>query len=227
MAKMNHELRTPLNGIIGLIDLLHDEVSNSELRENDDVNEYFDDIKYSSKHLMDLISETLSLSEIEKGVESLNLEKIALMDYLEELPKRVSGILNGNKFSIVNDSKITNFRGDKTRINQVFLNLLGNAFKFTQEGEVKLSVTDVATDGGILINFSISDNGIGVESDFLEKIFDPFSQEDSKDSRKYQGTGLGLTICKRIVELHNGDISVESKKSEGTTISFSIPIVGS
>jgi CheY-like chemotaxis protein/HPt (histidine-containing phosphotransfer) domain-containing protein len=222
LAHMSHEIRTPMNAIIGMSSLL----SNTELTGKQKV--YLDAIRTSSKNLLSIINDILDFSKIEAG--KLNVETIGF--HVDKLVKNAIGSVNhlaagkSIMLSFKIDPQISPVvLGDPTRINQILLNLLSNAIKFTPDGKVELIAKVVKQEGkSQRICFEVKDTGIGIDASKINKIFESFSQEDDSVSRKYGGTGLGLTISKQLVELMNGKIWVESQKGMGTSFFFELDL---
>ncbi len=223
LATMSHEIRTPLNGILGMTQLLRE--SNPSAGQSKQI----DAISASGETLLAILNDVLDLSKIEAG--RLELEKIdfsldrvlggmrALTQYQAEK--------KGLAFSIEKDADVpARLRGDPAKLGQVLLNLLGNAIKFTERGGVTLRVSMDAAAGTEQppIRFAIEDTGIGIEENALARLFQTFSQGDTSIARRYGGTGLGLVICKRIVEACGGEIGVESSPGVGSTFWFAIPL---
>jgi len=220
-SSMSHEIRTPMNAIIGLTDLL--------LKRNprQDQAKLMQTLHFSSKNLLSLINDVLDFSKIEAGkveLESINFNLKDFIDniYLSLKPRALSKNLTlGLKF----DEQVPEIvRGDSVKLSQVLNNLVGNAIKFTEEGNVTLGVSLIEhIENGCRIQFSIKDTGIGIPEDKMQYIFDPFHQASNSISRKYGGTGLGLSIVKNLVELQNGKVNVKSKDGVGTTFSVILP----
>jgi PAS domain S-box-containing protein len=220
LANMSHEIRTPMNAIIGLSQLLLD--GGIEPRYYDTIQK----IHGSSRMLLGIINDILDYSKIEAGKMELETKSFELEDIFSQL--RVIFIQSAYKkelelyFRMGSDVPRIVI-GDELRLDQVLTNLLSNALKFTSKGNVTLSI-DVKErrDDSAVICFSVSDTGIGMSSEQLDKIFSPFTQADSSTTRKYGGTGLGLAISKRLVEAMGGELSVQSSPNEGTEFSFEI-----
>ncbi len=229
LANMSHELRTPLNGIIGFSEILKSTQLSSEQRE------YISNVLYSSRHLLELISDILDFSRIEAG--RLTLEKVDtdLRDQLNKAFRLIkpSAEEKGLALYLSIDEKITGLvKTDPMRLNQVIINLLSNAVKFTSEGSIKLEArllakSDLLSDREsgqeeMLVEFSVTDTGIGIREEMQEKIFEIFTQVDSTITRKYGGTGLGLTISNSILEQMGSRLEIESEEGKGTRFSFQV-----
>ncbi|HET9296812.1 MAG TPA: GAF domain-containing protein, partial [Candidatus Binatia bacterium] len=220
LANVSHELRTPLNAIIGFSEVLLEKLF-GEL--NDKQNEYVDDILFSGRHLLSLINDILDLSKIEAGHMELELTRfdlpMALENALVLIRERASR--HGVRLERVVDEQLGEFRGDERKIKQVLVNLLSNAVKFTPEGG-KIQVRAGLDNGAVKI--SVSDTGIGIAPEHHEAIFEEFRQVGSDYARKREGTGLGLTLTKKFVEMHGGRIWVESEPGKGSTFTFTLPV---
>jgi signal transduction histidine kinase len=218
LANMSHELRTPLNAIIGFSEVLKDGLFGTLEPKQD---EYVKDIHTSGHHLLSLINDILDLSKVEAGRMELNPSSFsmpaAIGDALTLVRERAS--THGVKLSSEIDEKVDVFTGDERMFKQIMLNLLSNAIKFTPDGG-NVAVRAVPTADGIEI--SVSDSGIGIAAEEHEAIFDAFQQGDGGRDSAREGTGLGLSLARRFVEMHNGRIWVESKISEGSTFSFTL-----
>lgn len=223
LASMSHELRTPLNSILGLSEALQEEVYGSL---NPKQAKSLHNIESSGRHLLSLINEILDLAKIEAGKIELEYSKISLANIIQ------SSLVFVNQTALKKHLKITSslssaveyFIADEKRMKQILVNLLNNAVKFTPEGgEVSLEVIVNTEDKKI--DFCVKDTGIGIAPANLEQLFQAFVQIDSKLSREYEGTGLGLVLVKNLVELHNGAISVESEVNKGSCFTVSIPLI--
>jgi signal transduction histidine kinase/ActR/RegA family two-component response regulator len=220
LANMSHEIRTPMNAIKGMTDILLRREPKQEQME------YLQGIKQSSNSLLVIINDILDLSKIEAG--KIELEQVPFS--VQEVLKEVQTIMQFKaeekglelKTSIPKD--ILPIKGDPNRLCQILLNLVGNAIKFTEKGMVNLQVREEdLSDHLTQLKFSVSDTGVGIEHDRLEKIFQSFEQAYTDTSRKFGGTGLGLSISKKLVELHGGEIWAESEKKKGSQFHFTIP----
>jgi signal transduction histidine kinase len=219
LANMSHELRTPLNAIIGFSEVLLERMF-GEL--NDKQAEYLEDILSSGRHLLSLINDILDLSKIEAGRMELELEAFDLPVALDNALTLVRERANrhGIGLDVTVDKRLGTFVGDERKIKQVLLNLLSNAVKFTFEGG-KVVVSAVRANGSVEI--SVKDTGIGIAAEDQEAIFEEFRQVGDDYARKREGTGLGLTLARRFVELHGGRIWVKSEMGRGSTFTFSLP----
>ncbi|KAB2954641.1 response regulator [Heliorestis acidaminivorans] len=221
LANMSHEIRTPMNGIIGLSHLA---MNRSEDKK---VQKYLKKIQASAKSLLMIINDILDYSKIESG--SLALENNAF--YIREVVKSVVDMLcpkvkeKGLKLTIDIPSEVPAYvSGDALRVGQVLMNLLGNAVKFTDNGNINITVqVDEENEEKITLTFSVQDTGIGIAKEKHKSLFQPFTQADGSMTRKYGGTGLGLSITKRLVEMMNGRVWLESEAGKGSTFYFTIP----
>ena len=221
LANVSHELRTPLNRVIGFSDLLLTMASpDSPL--TDTQRDYLETIARNGRHLLDFINELLDLSKIAAGRMQLTLEPLALDALLREVADTVRAQLEARKHKLaiepLRDTVIVT--ADRGRLRQVLLNLLSNAIKFTTDGG---RITLSAQLAGDRVRVAVSDSGIGIAPDDQQKLFREFVQLDGSASRRYEGTGLGLALSKRLVELHGGAIGVESQLGKGSTFWFTVP----
>jgi len=220
IANMSHELRTPLYAIIGYNDLL----INTNL--TDEQKKYVEFNNLASETLLSIINDILDISKIESGKIILNLEPFNLIKSISDTIDIFRFKMNNNAIdlTIIIDENIPKIiTGDEKRIRQIIMNLVSNAFKFTEQGVISVHVALENTDKDYL-KITVNDTGIGIQGDKLNQIFSKFYQIDSKLSRKYTGTGLGLAISKKLVELMGGEIGVHSNFKEGSSFFFSVPI---
>jgi signal transduction histidine kinase len=220
LANMSHELRTPLNAIIGFSEVLLERMFGDL---NEKQAEYVEDVLSSGRHLLSLINDILDLSKIEAGRMELVLApfdlSLALENTVTLVQERASR--NGIALEMAVDERLGDFVGDERKIRQILLNLLSNAVKFTPEGG-RIGITAVPADGAVEI--SVSDTGIGIAPEDQDAIFEEFRQVGSDYARKREGTGLGLTLAKKFVELHGGKIWVKSEVGKGSTFTFTLPV---
>ncbi|MFB3120739.1 MAG: GAF domain-containing sensor histidine kinase [Candidatus Binatia bacterium] len=219
LANMSHELRTPLNAVIGFSEVLGEKMF-GELNEKQ--NEYVDDIHSSGHHLLSLINDILDLSKIEAGRMELELAKFDLPLAVENAITlvRERATRHGITLDAAIDERLGDFVGDERKIKQVLLNLLSNAVKFTPEGG-RIGIKAIPVDGSVEI--SVSDTGIGITPEDQATIFEEFRQVGTADAQKHEGTGLGLTLAKKFVELHGGRIWVKSEVGKGSSFTFTLP----
>ncbi|MBF0318503.1 MAG: response regulator [Nitrospirae bacterium] len=223
LANMSHELRTPLNAIIGFSEVLKDGIL-GEL--GDGQKEYITDIFTSGQHLLSLINDILDLSKIEAGKMTLDIDRIHILSMLENSLSIVKEKAQAHNIRLklsVEDS-VGEVLADARKLKQIVYNLLSNAVKFTPvDGAVNLDAHVTTVDGGKYLELSVTDTGIGMSEEGMKKLFRPFEQIDGSLSRKYEGTGLGLAMVKRLVELHGGMIGVESEEGKGSKFTVLIP----
>ncbi len=219
LASMSHELRTPLNAIIGFSDVMQKGMF-GPLPER--YRDYASDIFQSGNYLLDLINEILDLSKLEAGKLELHEEEFDLALAVRASMNLVEPQAQKSKVQLIDaiDRDLPWVRGDNRRVRQVLINLLSNAVKFTPEGgHVRVSAAN-KKDG---LAIFVCDTGIGIAPEQIAKVFEPFGQIESKLSRKHEGTGLGLPIAKRLVELHGGILTIESKPNVGTRATVVLP----
>ncbi len=218
LANMSHELRTPMNAILGYTELITDEIY-GEVPEP--IREVLERVQQSGQHLLGLINAVLDLAKIEAGQLTLSLANYALQEVVQTVFMSVESLAAEKQLALNVDlpPDLPPGTGDAQRISQVLLNLIGNALKFTETGEVGIQVT--ATDDQFTV--AVSDTGAGISEADQQTIFEEFQQADTSSTRKHGGTGLGLAIAKKIVEMHGGRIWVESSLGKGSTFWFTIP----
>jgi PAS domain S-box-containing protein len=222
VTNMSHEIRTPITGILGMADLM------SELNMPSEARDYLADIQISAKNLLELVNNVLDFSKIQAGKVSNELAPFDLYDKVSEVVKPFYFFANQKKIDLGIEiaPDVPRFiRSSPAKIGQVLTNFLGNAHKFTHQGGVKILVNMIEReDNEAVLRFAVKDSGIGIAPDRVLEIFRPFVQGDSSITRKYGGTGLGLTICKEFVENLQGEIGVNSKEDDGSEFWFMIPV---
>lgn len=221
LANMSHELRTPLNSIIGYTKLILDGVEGEIKKEQ---RKDLEIVHSNSQHLLQLINDLLDITKIEAGRIELQWQEFSVSDLLAEAVPPMQRLAEEKGLTLAYDvaAGIDKLYGDKGRVRQVLLNILGNAVKFTGEGGIDLRVSESDTD----FTFSVTDTGIGIGEDDLETIFDSFEQVDRAQVLGYEGTGLGLTISKHFVEMHGGMMQANSEPGKGSTFTFTLPKKG-
>lgn len=220
LANMSHELRTPLNSILGFSEMLQDCLIG---KLNDKQQKYTGYIHESGKHLLELINSILDLSKIEAGMMAVIPEQFSVRKSIDEVYSIIHPLASKKNIDIHLDISdgVSDIVADKMMFKQIMYNLLSNAVKFTGEGgEIKIN----ATSNDFFLQASIIDNGIGIEEDNLKMIFNEFTQADSSTSKEYEGTGLGLTLTKRFIEIQGGMMTVESDVGVGSNFTFRIPV---
>jgi len=223
LANMSHELRTPLNAILGYSEMLEEEaLSEGRGTAASDLQK----IRSAGKHLLAMINEVLDLSKIEAGRIDLVLEECPVRPLLDDVLATIEPLAakNRNTLNASFDPGERVMQTDTMKVKQVLINLLGNACKFTSDGEISFVVTHEVDAGAEWMRFTVRDTGIGMTTEQLDHLFEPFVQADASTARKYGGTGLGLAISKRYVEILGGEISVDSIPQRGSTFSVRLPL---
>ncbi len=225
LANMSHEIRTPLNGIIGFCRLL--DRSRLEPRQQ----EWLEHVQRASGNLLMLVNDVLDFSKLEAGhmeLERLPLDMVALVDEVLGLQAPLAHQKELQLLGLVYDDVPSELNGDPMRIQQVLTNLVHNALKFTRQGEVVVRVMmEQADPGRVTLRISVTDTGIGLSPERQRLLFQAYQQTEPSHAREFGGTGLGLTICRQLVEQMGGEIGVESEPGQGTTFSFTLPLEGS
>ena len=225
LLSMSHDIRTPMNAIIGF--------TNIALHQNtvSDIHDSLEKVQKSSNHLLSLLNDVLDFSRIESGKVTISPEPVDITQLTDNVLTIMNGLLYNRdlKFEVHRESpKNPYVLADVARIREVLVNLLGNAVKFTKDGgKVTLDISSYpgADEKHIITRYVVRDNGIGMSEEFQKKLFDPFSQEDDANARtQYKGTGLGMAITKKYVDMMGGSIAVESKKGVGSTFTVEIPL---
>ncbi len=221
LATMSHELRTPMNAILGYSEMLQEEAVETG---QDQFVPDLERIQAAGQHLLRLINDILDLSKIEAGKMDVFLETFELAPLLRAVATTVHPLVehNGNVLHTEFDADLGLMHADITKVRQSLLNLLSNAAKFTEHGTITLRVSRAPEDPTTMI-FAVSDSGIGMRADQIERLYQPFTQADASTTRKYGGTGLGLTITKHFCEMMGGSISVQSNLGAGTTFTMRLP----
>lgn len=222
MANMSHEIRTPMNAVVGFTDLLLKTEITTEQKQ------YIDAVKTSGKNLLVIINDILDFSKMQSGkfvFEDIEFQLSQVISTITELmlPKSIEKNI---RLSVTIDKKIPDYLiGDPMRLNQIILNLLGNAIKFTNQGEIKIEANLLSQDNNqVELAFSVIDNGLGIPKEKLSSIFEEFTQASNETTRQFGGTGLGLSIVKQLVELQGGKVSVKSQLGSGSTFTFNLKL---
>jgi signal transduction histidine kinase/CheY-like chemotaxis protein len=222
LANMSHELRTPLNAVIGLAELLEEDAR--DLNRDDEL-EPLSRILRAARHLLTLINDILDLSKIEAGRLDLHLEQVPIAPLVEEIRSTMEPLAgkNGNRLIVECAPDAEGVYADQLRLRQALLNLGSNANKFTENGEVRIAVRHESAEGRDWTTFSVSDTGIGMTPEQMERLFQDFVQTHDASMRKYGGTGLGLAITKRLCRMMGGDVTVRSRPGEGSCFTIRLP----
>ena len=224
LANMSHELRTPLNAIIGFSEILLEEAD--ELAEGNDV--FIPDlerIQSAGKHLLNLINDVLDISKIEAGKMDVYIEYFDITEMLTDVTNTITPLIenNANQFIPSQEANLGSMNSDITKVRQMLFNLLSNAAKFTKDGTITLLASRIEGPDGEQIVLTVTDTGIGMSTDQIEKLFQPFSQADVSTTREYGGTGLGLAISQHYCNMLGGNITVQSATGKGTTFVVTLP----
>jgi len=223
LANMSHELRTPLNAIIGYSEMLQEQA------EDDGHPDYIPDLQKihtAGHHLLALINDVLDFSKIEAGKTTLLLEDFSVKKVIADLLALTQPLVakNRNRLALTGDPDAGSMHADALKLKQILFNLLGNACKFTSDGDVELHVEPAQMPSGDeAVRFTVKDSGIGMTPEQVSKLFRPFTQAESSTSRKYGGTGLGLSITRSFVELMGGEVNVESQPGKGSAFIVTLP----
>lgn len=223
VANMSHEVRTPMNAVLGFLDILADSGLNVEQRT------LLEKVQKASRALLRILNDILDFSKLDAGAVELELAPFTLDEVLRDATELMapSASIKGLELALdVQPGLPQHYRGDALRLGQILLNLLGNAIKFTQQGSVRLAVRALgqAVDSQARLRFEVADTGIGMRPEQVDHLFQPFTQADDSTTRRFGGTGLGLTIVKRLVELMGGEIGVQSELGQGTTFWFTVSL---
>ncbi len=222
LANMSHEIRTPMNGIIGYLTL----VEQGAYQSKDEMNQFVFSAKQSAESLLEIINDILDLSKIESGKIELEEKSFSLNNIIDNAISLLSIKIKEKGLRILKDIQINSsfdLIGDPTKIRQIYINLISNAIKFTDKGEIVIHVETQKCEGKKMKIYSyIQDSGVGIPKDKQITLFKPFSQVDSSYTRKYGGTGLGLVICKEYINMMGGDINLESEEGKGSTFKFTL-----
>jgi len=227
LANMSHELRTPLNAIIGYSELLQEE---AEDLDRVDLKADLEKIRAAGRHLLSLISDILDVSKIEAGKMELYMETFDLIPLIHDVVELVQPMVakNGNTIQVDHPADLGAVHADPIKVRQILVNLLNNAAKFTERGTITLAVTrEQAADDTDWVRFCVTDTGIGIPSERIDTLFQPFIQVDDSTTRQYGGSGLGLAISHRLCQMMGGDISVESTLGHGSSFTVLLPATAS
>ncbi|MDE5718325.1 MAG: response regulator, partial [Lachnospiraceae bacterium] len=225
LSKMSHDIRTPMNAIIGMT-----AIAGTKLHDPDGIEECLAKVSTASKHLLSLINEVLDMSRIESGTLSLEEEEFNLLDIIDNMVSMLSAAARDKKQKIefhAHGVQNTNVRGDALRLQQIFANVISNSIKYTEEGgSVSIEIMEKASQQEHVgcYEFVFKDNGIGMSEEFLQHIYDPFERAEDVRISKIQGTGLGLTISRNIIQMMGGDIQIESELGVGTIVTVTVPL---
>lgn len=221
LSSTSHELRTPLASILNYLKLLKEGFYDDEA----ELKEYIQIAYRSTENLVALINDVLDIAKVEAGRMVINRETVHLPDLLAEQNLLFRPESRQKAIPLIIECEVDTVLVDAVKLRQILTNLLSNAFKFTEQGEVRVRAVQRQFEGRLMVVISVIDTGIGIETEKQDILFEPFVQADGSIKRRYGGTGLGLTVCKRLVELLEGNIWIESRgRGQGTTITFTLPI---
>ncbi|MFN8058630.1 MAG: ATP-binding protein [Vicinamibacterales bacterium] len=222
LANMSHELRTPLNAVIGYTEML---VESAHDGDHAELVPDLDKVRAAGTQLLGLVTDILDLSKIEAGKMALHLETFAVAALVAELRATIEPLVqkNRNRLAIDVQDELHDMHADRTKVRQCVLNLLSNACKFTEEGQIRLTVCRVPIDGAPHLRFAVSDSGIGMTPEQMSRLFQPFTQADASTTRRYGGTGLGLALSRHLCRSMGGEIVVTSEPGLGSTFTATIP----
>lgn len=222
LSNMSHDIRTPMNAIIGMTTL-----AKKQIDEKNKLLDSLNKIDTASSHLLTLINEVLDMSRINSGKLTINNELFSLSDLLHDTLTIIRPQMEQKHHNFdfqVSDIQYEGLYGDPLRLRQIYVNIINNAIKYTNDnGNISVSVSETINDDKCFLRFSCKDNGIGMSSQFIERIFNPFERELNSTMSGIEGTGLGMSIVKKLVDLMNGEIYIDSKPNQGTTVEINIP----
>jgi PAS domain S-box-containing protein len=225
LANVSHELRTPLNAIIGYSEMLSEDAAHQKHEQ------YLPDlhkIRDAGRHLLELIGDVLDLSKIEAGRMGLHLETFVVADMLRGIADTLAPLAarNRNTIEVRCPDTIGSLHADLTKVRQCLFNLLSNAYKFTEDGIIRVAVSRETKAGRDWVLFRVTDSGIGISPDQIERLFEAFAQAEESIARRFGGTGLGLTISRQLARMMGGDVTVDSAMGEGSTFTLVLPAEG-
>ena len=227
LANMSHELRTPMNAIIGYSEMMLEDIEDGAELEPEEIQTDLEKIHSAGKHLLGLINEVLDLAKVESGKMGVYNETTSLEQLVKDVTTTVQPMVTKyeNKLETISDIEDNEIRTDVTKFRQILMNLLSNAAKFTHKGKITLKISRFEENEIDMVSVAVSDTGIGMTEEQLDKVFDEFTQADDSTTREFGGTGLGLAICKKFAELMQGRIDAESTPGEGTCFTFVVPAI--